>query len=188
MEKIKVKELMRPISEFPCISSKTTLIDAIDALEKADEAFRAGKASQRILLVYDTVGKIIGKISPMDVVQGLEPNYDKIDRVKEIPRYSHSIPNSMLESMREQLRLWQKPLDELCKKAYGIRIEKFIKLPTPDHMVKADDKMDTAFHQFVVGRHDSLFVKDGEEIVGLIRFSDVYRKIKETMRACPMPE
>lgn len=186
MEKIKVKELMRPISEFPCISSKTTFIEAVDALEKADEAYRAGKGSQRILLVYDKTGKIIGKMSPMDVVQGLEPSYEKIDRLKGIPRYSDSISNSMLESMKEQLRLWQKPLGELCRKAYQIHIENFIALPTPDHMVKADDKMDTAFHLFVVGRHDSLFVTEGEEIVGLIRFSDVYRKIKETIRACPV--
>jgi hypothetical protein len=187
MERIKVKELMLSISEFPCISSKTTFIDAVDALEKADEAFRAGKGSQRILLVYDTTGKIIGKISPMDVVQGLEPNYDKIDGLKGLPRFSDSMLDGMLESMREQLRLWQKPLGELCQKAYQIRIENFIKLPTPDHMVAVDDNMDTAFHLFVVGRHDSLFVKDGTEIVGLIRFSDVYRKIKETIRACPVP-
>lgn len=39
----------------------------------------------------------------------------------------------------------------------------------------------------MVGRHDSLFVKDGERIVGLIRFSDVYRKIAQTMRECPLP-
>jgi len=45
----------------------------------------------------------------------------------------------------------------------------------------------SAFHLFVVGRHDSLFVKDGEKIVGLLRFSDVYG-IAETMRQCPMPE
>lgn len=185
MEKTKVKDLMRPISDFPSISSQATLMEAVDALEKADGEFRAGKAPQRILLVYDKTGKIIGKMSPMDVVQGLEPRYDKIDRLKGIPRFG--LADSMFEMMKEELRLWQKPLSELCKKAYQIKIENFITLPTADHMVKADDTMDTAFHLFVVGRHDSLFVKDGEDIVGLIRFSDVYRKIKETMRACPAP-
>ncbi len=69
----------------------------------------------------------------------------------------------------------------------GVKIENFIKLPTPDHMVLAGDSMDSAFHLFVVGRHDSLFVTDGKAIVGVIRFSDVYRKIVETMRECPLP-
>jgi hypothetical protein len=48
--------------------------------------------------------------------------------------------------------------------------------------------MDKAFHLFVVGRHDSLFVTDGKAIVGVIRFSDVYRKIVQTMRECPLPQ
>jgi hypothetical protein len=140
-------------------------------------------------LVYDMADKIIGKISPKDIVQGLEPNYDKINKLKkDHPNYSHNFPEGILESMREQLRLWEKPLGELCKKAYRIRIEDFIKLPVSSQMVNADDELDKAFHLFVVGRHDSLFVLDGPEIVGLIRFSDVYRKIKEIVKACPMAD
>lgn len=33
-----------------------------------------------------------------------------------------------------------------------------------------------AFHLFVVRRHGSLFVKDGQNILGLILFSDVYKR------------
>jgi len=186
MEKMKVRELMRPVEEFPRISSQATFMEAVDALEKAQKVFSSGKASQRILLVYDEADQIVGKLSPMDVVQGLEPNYDRIDDLKNISHYR--LAASTLESMKEQFRLWQRPLSELCKKAYNVKIQNFIKLPSPDHMVNGDDKMDNAFHLFVVGRHDSLFVKDGEKIVGLIRFSDVYSKIAQTMRECPIPE
>lgn len=121
----------------------------------------------------------------MDVVQGLEPKYLNIDIPESTPYYR--LTRMSLESMKKQLRLWHKPLGELCKKAYGIKISDFIKMPTPDHMVKTDDKMDDAFHLFVVGRHDSLFVQDREDIVGLIRFSDVYKKIRETIRTCFLP-
>lgn len=184
MEKMKVKDLMRPIEDFPCISSRATFMEAVDALEKAQEAFESGKATQRILLVCDEAGRIVGKLSPMDVVQGLEPSYDRIEDLKKLPRYP--LAESTLESMKEQFRLWQNPLSELCTKAYRVKIENFIKMPSPDHRVKADDKMDNAFHLFVVGRHDSLFVKDGENIVGLLRFSDVYGKIAQTMKECPI--
>jgi predicted transcriptional regulator len=185
MEKMKVRELMRPVQEFPRISDQATFMDAVEALEKAQQAFSTGKAAQRILLVYDEAGKIVGKLSPMDLVQGLEPNYDRIDSLKSESRYR--LGQNILDRMKEEFRLWQRPLMELCKKAYNVRIENFVKLPSPDHMVKVDDKMDGAFHLFVVGRHDSLFVKEEEEIVGLIRFSDVYKKIAQTMRECPMP-
>ena len=185
MEKMKVRELMRPVEEFPRISSQATFMEAVEALEKAQQAFRSGKAAQRILLVYDEAGKIVGKLSPMDFVQGLEPSYDRIDSLKSVSRYR--LGQSVLDRMKEEFRLWQTPLVELCTKAYNAEIENFIRMPSSDHMVNVEDKMDKAFHLFVVGRHDSLFVTEGEEIVGLIRFSDVYRKIAKTMRECPMP-
>lgn len=185
MEKMKVSDLMRSVKEFPRISNQATFIEAVEALEKAQQAFSSGKAAQRILLVYDAAGKIVGKLSPMDLVQGLEPNYDRIDSLKNESRYR--LGQEILERMKEEFRLWQRPLAELCTKAHGAKIENFIKLPSPDHMVNVEDKMDKAFHLFVVGRHDSLFVKEGEEVVGLIRFSEVYKKIAQTMRECPVP-
>ena len=185
MEKMKVRELMRPIEEFPSISSQATFMEAAEALEKADQEFESGRAPQRILLVYDVAEKIVGKMSPMDLVQGLEPKYINIDGLKSTPHYG--LVRMSLASMKKELRLWHRPLGELWKKAHSIKIHDFIKMPTTDHMVRADDKMDDAFHLFVVGRHDSLFVKDGQNIVGLIRFSDVYKKIRETMRNFPIP-
>jgi hypothetical protein len=185
MEKMKVSDLMRPIDEFPRISIHATFAETVDALEEADKQFLAGRAPQRILLVYDEAGKVVGKMSPIDVAQGLEPNYESFDALKTMPRY-HT-PASTIEFMKDSLRFWQKPLAELCSKATDVKIDNFIKTPTPDHIVKADDRMDTAFHLFVIGRHDSLFVKDGEVIIGLLRFSDVYRKIVQTMRECHLP-
>jgi hypothetical protein len=185
MEKMKISELMRPIDEFPRISSQATFMEGVAALENADREFKLGNAPERILLVHDMKGKIIGKLSPMDIVQGLEPKYDDIDDLKS-NQYYHLIQSS-LQAMKEQFRLWQRPLEKLCEKAHSIKIHNFIKMPTPDHMVMIDDNVDAAFHLFVVSRHGSLFVKDKQNIVGLILFSDVYKKIRETMRNCPLP-
>ena len=185
MEKMKVRELMRPLDEFPSISSTATFMEAVEALEKANQEFKSGKALQRILLVYDATGKVVGKMSPMDVVQGLEPKYRNID-IPKSKSYSR-LMQTVHESMKKELRLWHDPLKELCKKSYHVKIHEFIKMPTPDHMVRVDDKMYEAFHLFVVERHDSLFVQDGQNIVGLIRFSDVYKKIREAMKSCPLP-
>lgn len=186
MEKTKVRDLMRPVQDFARLSSGATLIEAVAALEKSQEDYLAGKAPQRILLVENDKGEIVGKLSPMDVVQGLEPNYSKIDNLKEMSRFGFSAET--LNTMKDEYRLWEKPLAELCRKAYGVKIDSFVRLPAPDHMVAADERMDKAFHRFVVGRHDSLFVQEDKRIIGLIRFSDVYQRIAETMRACPLAE
>ncbi|WP_054030948.1 CBS domain-containing protein [Desulfatitalea tepidiphila] len=186
MEKMKVRELMRPIDEFPRISSRATFMEAVESLDSADLAFRAGKAPERIVLVSDERGRIIGKLSPIDVVKALEPNFSYINDLK-IGFHKHLVQAS-LDSMKELYRVWHNPLLDLWQKATSIRIRDFINRPQPDQMVHADDTMDTAFHRFVEGRHGSLFVRDGGEIVGLIRFSDVYRKIKEAMRLAPVGE
>jgi predicted transcriptional regulator len=47
-----------------------------------------------------------------------------------------------------------------------------------------EDALDVAFHVLVSRRLGSLFVKNNENIVGLILFSDIYKKIKKTMKSC----
>jgi hypothetical protein len=186
MENTEVRELMEPVEAFPRISNQATFYEALETLERAQQEFLSGKASQRILLVYDEEGNIVGKLSPMDLLQGLEPNYDRIDSLKNHPRYP--LGEEVLTRMKEQFQLWHTPFSELCKKANGVKIKNFIKMPTSDHMVKAGDKMAKAFHLFVVGRHDSLFVRESNRIVGLIRFSDVYEAVSRTMKQCPFEE
>lgn len=121
----------------------------------------------------------------MDVVKGLEPNYESIDGLKSYPYYF--LIRSSFEEIRKDYRLWHEPLRELWRRANQIKIRDFIKMPAADQMVAADDKMDLAFHVFVVSRHGSLFVLEKSEIIGLLLFSDVYRKIKETMTTAPLP-
>lgn len=176
---------MRPISDFPRISENATLLEAVEALEKADWEYKSGKAPERILLVHDAFNKIVGKLSPMDVVQGLEPNYGSLDSLKSVP-YSRITQHS-IETMKRHYRLWHKPLGELWRKAQKVTIRDFTKMPVADQMVDADDNMDVAFHIFVIRRHGSLFVLEKSKIVGLMLFSDVYNKIKEAMRASVLP-
>jgi len=42
MEKMKIRELMRPVEEFPSISSQATFMEAVEALEKAQDAYQSG--------------------------------------------------------------------------------------------------------------------------------------------------
>ena len=82
MKNMKIKELMRPIDVFPFISSDATFMEGVVTLENVDEQFKTGKTPERILLVHDQNEKVIGKVSPMDIVAGLEPKYDDVDQFK----------------------------------------------------------------------------------------------------------
>jgi predicted transcriptional regulator len=63
----KVKDLMLPIDDYPKISEDGTIREAFEALEKT---------KHRALLVTDKKGVVIGQLSNMDILMGLEPRYD----------------------------------------------------------------------------------------------------------------
>jgi hypothetical protein len=176
-----IRESMSPTDEFPRISDQATFFEAVLAMDEAQEAFLSGRAKQRILLVEDAQGMVTGKITPMDVLRGLEPKYDKIEESNIISRFGLGYA---VDSMKEEYRLWQKPLSDLCQKAQTMKVKDFQNTPSPDHTVGADDTMDNALHLFVLARHDALFVEENGRIIGLLRFSDVYKAVSRTLKAC----
>ncbi len=181
MEKMKVRDLMIPTERFPRISDSATFYEALVALESAQKKYLSGESEQRILLVEDGEGKVIGKLSPIDLLRGLETNYNRMDAQKILTRFGLDYT---WKSMQEDYDLWGNPFEDLCRKAVGLRIKDFIKAPSKGQCVGVDDTLVRCFHLFVMNRHDALVVLDGDEIVGLLRFSDVYRRASQVMKEC----
>lgn len=181
MEKMKVRDLMVPADKFPKISQRATFYETLSVMEKAQEKFLSEKSGQRIVLVENEQGKVIGKISPIDLFRGLEPNYARVDAEETIKRSGLSY---IWESMQRDLRLWENPFKDLCRKAADVRIEDFIKPPSEGQCVGMDDTLAKCFHLFVMNRHDALFVVENDAILGLLKFSDVYKKASQVMREC----
>jgi Mg2+/Co2+ transporter CorC len=182
MEKMKVRDLMVPVDQFPRISHSASFFDAVTALEVAQEKYLSGKSAQRILLVEDDQGMIIDKISPIDLLRGLETNYNRVDAEKCLSRFGLSY---IWRSMQDDYQLWENPFKDLCRKAQEVQVKDIIKGVSKGQSVRADDNLAKCFHLFVMNRHDSLFVVEGDEmIIGLLRFSDVYRKSSMIMKEC----
>jgi hypothetical protein len=182
MEKMKVRELMVPTDRFPKISHNDDFYSALLKLEETQKKYMTGESEQRILLIEDEDGKIMGKISPIDLIRGLEPNYEQIELGEDLTRFGMGYA---LKSMRQHYRLWQTPFGDLCRKARDVKIKDFItKASVTEQSVKIDDSLAKAFDWFVMGRHDSLFVFDGQKIVGILRFSDVFKTVSKTMKEC----
>ncbi len=89
------------------------------------------------------------------------------------------------KSMQDDYRLWENPFRDLCRKAREVQIKDIIKGLSEGQSVSADDSLVKCFHLFVMNRHDALFVVEGDKtIIGLLRFSDVYRKASRIMKEC----
>ncbi|WP_028587697.1 CBS domain-containing protein [Desulfocurvus vexinensis] len=174
-----VKDYTVPVDKFPRLSDSATFAEAVLALDKAQEEFASGKREQRIMLVFDNANKIVGKLSPLDVVRGLEPDFDKL-----VDAQASSFVSSgyVIDSMKSQALLWSTPLDDLCSTAKNIKVKDFIRKPSASQVIEAGETLNIAFHRFVLFRHDSLFVMDDHRLVGLLRFSDVYREIARRIK------
>ena len=56
--------------------------------------------------------------------------------------------------------------------------------PTPGEYIEEDASLDEAIHLLVMGRYQSLLVKKGDSITGILRMSDVFKGICDKVRTC----
>ena len=56
--------------------------------------------------------------------------------------------------------------------------------PSEGEYVDEDATLGQAMHQLVMGHHHSLLVTRKDEIVGILRLSDVFAKICDEIKSC----
>jgi len=181
MKSILVKDLMVPLSEYATVDEDATLSEAIDALEKAHEQFDQTKYRHRAILVCEKkTGKVIGKISQLDVIRSLEPKYDLFVEEKSFPRVGMShfgFSPKFMKGILDQYQLWYEPLKDICEKAGKQKVKEIMHTLTAGEYVKENANLGEAIHQLIMGHHQSLLVTKDEDIVGILRLTDVFKEI-----------
>jgi CBS domain-containing protein len=186
MKTIYVKDLMVPLDEYATVSEEATLFEAVVALEKAQEKLDRTrfKYLHRAILVYDKNNNIVGKISQLDVLRALEPKYGEMGDQQSISRFGFS--QKFLQSLREQFSLLDMPFEDACRKAAQVKVKQFMYSPSEGEYVEEDASLDVAIHRLVMGHHQSLLVTRGEKIVGILKLTDVFAEIFQTMKTCKL--
>jgi len=184
MQTITVKDLMVPLGDYATVSQEATLGDAVLALEEAQKRVEADREKYRAVLVLDEQGRVVGKLDQWSVLWALEPRYKQMGDLKDTSRFGFS--PEFLRSMIDYYELWRKPLEGLCAKAAKTQVKDIMLKPTEGEQVEADATLDKAIHLLVMGRHHSLLVRRGGDVVGILRLSDVFKKICDEMRACKL--
>ena len=182
MQSTKVKELMVPLAEYATVSEDATLNEAILAIEAAQKNVEQGREKHRAILVLDKNRRVVGKLTQWDVSAGIEPKYRAIENITETSRFGFS--PEYIRSMMKEHGLWRKPLADLCRKASEILVKDIMSKPTPGEYIEEDASLDEAIHLLVMGRYQSLLVKKGDSITGILRMSDVFKGICDKVRTC----
>ncbi len=183
MKKFKITDLMVPLGEYVVISEDANIYDAVLALETSRARFDAGRHPHRAVLVMDRKGRVVGKLGQLDVLRSLEPMYAAMH--KDSPGMAKfGFSREFLLSMIEAYRLFDKPFDDICRKACREKVSKYMHRPTEGEFIEAGASLDEAVHLLVVGHHQSLLVTREKEIIGILRLTDVSAVVCDAMKKC----
>lgn len=182
MQKLAVRDVMVPLEKYATIHKDSLLIDAIDALEKAQKAFEGSPYVHRAVLVYDDNHKIVGKLSQLDVIKCLEPKYESFGDIRSSSL--SGLSPELIRSMMEKYSLWQVDLDDICGRVAGKKVKNVMYQPAEGEKIDADATMGEALHSLILGHHQSLLVTEDGEIVGILRLVDVFKLLCERVKKC----
>ncbi|MFH1538495.1 MAG: CBS domain-containing protein, partial [bacterium] len=73
MKTVKAEDIMIPIEEYPHISDKATLREALHEFEKHQFDIKGKKSLPRVILVFDELNTFVGIVRRRDILRGLEP-------------------------------------------------------------------------------------------------------------------
>ncbi len=167
MNKLTVKDLMIRTGDLASIHSQASVAEAVVALGKLVENFRIGGHSSRVLLVVDDSGRMLGKLSPVDMLQGLDASSSlQVDATAsaQLGRVRHIIETCNV-SQRHAASSW----DEAYDVSHHTRVCDIMRKPAKGQIISEDASLNEAMHRFSDGRYSNLFVADGEHnLVGVL--------------------
>jgi CBS domain-containing protein len=173
-----VKELMVPLSEYATVNEGATLFEAVMALEKAQEEFDHYKYRHRAVLVLKD-RRVVGKLSHMDVIHALEPRPEHSE-LDDLARFDFS--PTCVRGLKRRQRLQSAPLKDLCIQAMSLKVEDLMHAPDESECIDQDASVVIAMHQLVMGNHLSLLVTRDNEIIGILRLTDVFAAVFHAMK------
>ncbi|BCL62175.1 hypothetical protein DGMP_28680 [Desulfomarina profundi] len=174
MKNYSVKDLTIPIDEYATVSIDTTLADAIVALEEAQEAYTS-KYQHKAILVLDKKSDVVGKIDQLRALQALEPDDFKV-KIEKMRKFKFS--EEYLAGLRDKYRsadpiIIRNSLKILATK----KVSEFMQKPKIGEFVNEEASLDTAIHKLIAGRLQSLLVTREDNIIGILRLSDVFAAV-----------
>jgi CBS domain-containing protein len=182
MAKPTVKDMMVSVAEYATVSEEATLFEAVVTLERAQRNFDKSQYKHRAILVFGAGGRIVGKVSQLDVVRCLETSAQDADDYGAVERFGFS--PVFIRSTHETFGQWQKPLDDICRRSANIKVKDIMYTPDEGEYVDEEASVDAAIHQLVGGRHQSLLVSRGADVVGILRLSDVFMEVCRAIKGC----
>ena len=168
-----VKDLMIPLGEYAVVSETDTLYDALVKLDQAQTQLAPGQQPHRAVLVSNPAGEIVGKIGHLGFLKALEPKYSSIGDLGVLSKAG--IDGVFLQSMMDFHHLFGDDLASLCKRAKSVSVKDA--MHSVEEHVAEEALLCEVIHRFIMWQSLSLLVTRGQDVVGLIRLSDLFQHV-----------
>ena len=176
-----VRDLMVPISEYATVSIGTTLFEAVLALEEAQLNFDRSKYLHRAILVMDEHNQVVGKLNQLNVLRALAVSDENSETasIQQLRRFGFSM--RFISNFEAQHRFAGRRLRDICALPAGMKVERFMTPPTAGEYVDEKEPLESVIPRFLNGDHPSLLVTSNNEIVGILRLTDVFAAVFHAM-------
>jgi CBS domain-containing protein len=181
LKAMEVKDLLVPLSEYATVAQEATLYDAILALEEAQAEFDQSHYRHRAILVFDEQDRVIGKLGLFDILMALESKYNEIGDLAKLSGLGLS--PTFVKSIFRNYSFWSEPLESICRNAAEQKVKDIMHILTEREYIEETAPLDEAIHQLIMGHHQSLIVTRGEEIIGIVKLSDIFGEICQMIKA-----
>lgn len=174
---------MVPISEYATISEGSTLLNAVLALENAKVDLGNTIYPHWIVLILNSDNKVVGKLSQLNVLRALEPDSGQSEEIDEIEKFGFS--SKFLTTLREDLHLENTSLENVYTnpELMNMKVEDFMKQLADNDLIDENTSLATAAHQMSVRKRLSMLVTRDDEVIGVLRLSDVFTAVINAVKS-----
>jgi DNA-binding response OmpR family regulator len=183
METSTLRELMVPLSQYASVSEDASIFEAVNALEEAQNTYHPGRYRHRAVLVLGKGNRVTGKLSQHDIIQALEPQRSGDIALQKSAHDHFGFSRSFIASASFQFDAWDRPLQNLYRKAMDQKVKTFMHTPTKGEYVEITETINETIHRLILGKHHSLLVTENGIIVGIVRLTDVFELIHHRLKA-----
>lgn len=170
-----VDELMIPLSEYAVVSHHSYVRDALKAIKSAQANLKFPGQAARAALVVDDDAKVIGQIEQINFLEALEPKYGMLGDLQPLSRAGLS--DEMIQAMIDNLEFWQNDLAEACIRLSKTSVREI--MDPLDKSITRDTPLYEAVHKFVIWQVKRILVSEEDEIIGVLRLTDVFNNLTE---------
>lgn len=177
MDASTLEELIVPLNEYATVSEQANVLEAVNALEEAQKSFHPRRYRHRAVIVLDEAGRVVGKLNQHDIIRALEPQYKGSAMLQTSAHNHFGFSRTFIESTSMQYLSWDRPLQNLYKKALDQKVKSIMHIPTEGEYIDETATINETIHRLITGEHQSLLVRRGSEIIGIVRLTDVFELI-----------